>query len=165
MTGRALGLPDEAEQLVDDVEGQFAAAVAANPDFAGTVLPLGYVFEGAHYVLEEEDLRTTFFTDLGFAPPDQTGEVSPELLTTFDRDVLVVVGEVRDALLADPLFAGLDVVREDRTVYLGDFTEDFAGALGFSSPLSLPYALDVAVPLLAQAADGDPATAVEDYAA
>ena len=33
----------------------------------------------------------------------------------------------------------------------------FAGALGFGSPLSLPYALDVAVPALRSALDGTPA--------
>jgi iron complex transport system substrate-binding protein len=35
------------------------------------------------------------------------------------------------------------------------------GALGYGSPLSLPYLLDRVAPALAAAADGDPATVVE----
>ena len=36
--------------------------------------------------------------------------------------------------------------------------DQFAGALGFSCPLSLPFLLDEAVPKLAAALDGDPDT-------
>jgi iron complex transport system substrate-binding protein len=164
MTGRALGAEDEAEDLVDEVEGRFAQAVEEHPEFAGRTLALDFLFPTGHYVLEESDLRSRFFLDLGFAAPEQQGEVAAERLDLLDHDVLVPMGADRATLTADPLFAALDVVAEDRTVYFGDFSTDFAGALGYSSPLSLPYALDVAVPLLAQAADGDPATAVADYA-
>ena len=45
----------------------------------------------------------------------------------------------------------LDAVRDERVAYLGGFEQQFAGALGFDSPLSLPAALDVAVPVLAAA--------------
>ena len=46
-------------------------------------------------------------------------------------------------------------------VYL-DLTDQFAGALGFASALSLDYLLDEAESTtLAAAVDGDPATAVE----
>ena len=38
-------------------------------------------------------------------------------------------------------------------VYLAT-DDDFANALGFSSPLSLPFAIDEAVPQLAKAAGG-----------
>ncbi|MGY1600766.1 iron-siderophore ABC transporter substrate-binding protein [Geodermatophilus sp. SYSU D00815] len=163
MTGLALGAEDEAEALVADVEGRFAAAVEEHPEFAGKTLALDFLFETGHYILEESDLRTRFFLDLGFTAPEQQGEVSAELLGLLDQDVLVPMGADRATLTADPLFSALAVVSEDRTVYLGDFSTDFAGALGYSSPLSLPYALEVAVPLLAAAADGDPSTVVPDY--
>jgi hypothetical protein len=45
-----------------------------------------------------------------------------------------------------------------RVAYLGDFSTPFAGALGFGSPLSLPYALDLAVPALRSAVGGTPAS-------
>ena len=44
-------------------------------------------------------------------------------------------------------------------IYL-DLTDQFAGALGFASALSLPYLLDEAEPALTAAVDGDPKTAV-----
>lgn len=163
MTGEALGKPEEAERLVADVEGEFDAAAQAHPELEGKTLALDYVLDGKHYVLPADDLRMRFFADLGFSAPEQTGELSDEMVDALDTDVLVVVGMTREDFLADPLVSSLDVVTEDRTVFLGTFDQDFAGALGFSSPLSLPFALDVAVPRLAAAADGDPATAVEPY--
>ena len=45
-------------------------------------------------------------------------------------------------------------------IYL-DLTDQFAGALGFASALSLSYLLDEAEDQLAAAVDGDPATAIE----
>jgi iron complex transport system substrate-binding protein len=42
----------------------------------------------------------------------------------------------------------LDAVREGRVIYM-DVDGDFGNALGFSSPLSIPFALDQAVPQLA----------------
>jgi iron complex transport system substrate-binding protein len=54
----------------------------------------------------------------------------------------------------------LAAVRDDRTIYL-DLTDQFAGALGFSSALSLPYLLDEEVDAMAAAVDGDPKTRVQ----
>jgi iron complex transport system substrate-binding protein len=76
----------------------------------------------------------------------------------------VGAGYTRAEITADPLFGALAVVTEDRTVYLGTYDTDLTAALGFGSPLSLPYLLDLVVPALAQAADGDPATVVDAVA-
>jgi iron complex transport system substrate-binding protein len=165
LTGRALGREDEAQDVVDDVEGRFAAAREENPEFADRVLAVDLGLPTSHYVLEEQDPRARFFADLGFRPPAETGEVSPERLDLLDQDVLVGAGYTQEEGTADPLFAALAVVQEDRSVYIGGFDGDVAAALGFGSPLSLPYLLDVLVEPLAQAADGDPATAVEQPAA
>ena len=45
-------------------------------------------------------------------------------------------------------------------IYL-DLADHFSGAIGYSSALSLPFLLEEAVPKLAAALDGDPATVVE----
>jgi iron complex transport system substrate-binding protein len=163
LTGRALGREDEAQELVDDVEAQFAAVAEQNPGWAGQSLALDFAGVGgsAHYLFGTDDLRTQFFTDLGFEVTATSTPVSQEQLPLFDQDVLIGGGYTEDEALADPLFAGLDVVSSDRTVYFGDYTTDLMGALGYGSPLSLPFLLDQVAPALAQAADGDPATAVE----
>jgi iron complex transport system substrate-binding protein len=166
LTGRALGREDEAQELVDDVEGRFSAVAEEHPEFAGTTLAVDFAGVGgsAHYLFGSDDLRTQFFSDLGFEVGDTSSAVSQEQLPVFDQDVLVGGGYTREEAVADPLFAGLDVVSSDRTVYLGDYTTDLMGALGYGSPLSLPYLLDRLEQPLAAAADGDPATAVQQVA-
>ena len=41
-----------------------------------------------------------------------------------------------------------------------DLTDQFAGALGFASAISLPFLLDESEAMFAAAVDGDPATAI-----
>jgi iron complex transport system substrate-binding protein len=161
LTGRALDPEEEAQELVDEVESQFAAAREENPEFDGQTLAVDYGLVDGHFILEQQDLRNRFFTDLGFATPETTGEVSPERLDLLDQDVLVSGGYTQEEISVDPVFTSQAVVQEDRTVYLGRFDSVATGALGFGSPLSLPYLLDLLVPALAAAADGDPATQVE----
>jgi iron complex transport system substrate-binding protein len=63
--------------------------------------------------------------------------------------VIVVYGTEQD-FEGLPLFRRLGAVREGRVIYM-DADGDFANALGFSSPLSIPFALEQAVPKLAAA--------------
>jgi iron complex transport system substrate-binding protein len=163
LTGQALGRDDEAQQLVDDVEGRFDQATSENPTFAGTSLAVDLTGVGSgHYALGRDDLRTQFFTDLGFTVPDTSTDVSQERLDLLEADVLAVNGYTAADAAADTLFSGLDVVTGGRTVLLGSYSGAVSAALGFGSPLSLPFLLDEVVPALAAAADGDPATAVEE---
>ena len=168
LTGRALGRDDAAGTVVEDVEAEFARVRKAHPEFAGKRLVMA-AGPRDYYVYGPEDLRTRFFASLGFETPPEVerlvgegfGErVSAERLDLLDQDVLVIYGE-REAFEADAAFSRLRAVREGRVIYL-DVDGDFANALGFSSPLSLPFALDIAAPRLAAAVDGKPATKVED---
>ncbi len=166
LTGQALGRDDEAQQLVDDVEGRFVEATSDNPSFAGTSIAVDLTGVGSgHYLLGRDDLRTQFFSDLGVAVPDTSTDVSQERLDLLEADVLAVNGYDEAAAAADSLFSGLDVVTPGRTVLLGGYSSAVSAALGFGSPLSLPYLIDEVVPALAAAADGDPATAVVQPAA
>ena len=151
--------PLRPRQITAEVEGRFASDAAANPAFAGKTLAVVFATAEGYYILEPADLRARFFADLGFAAPATTGEATFEQAALLDQDLLAVIGSTQaDFLAANPLANGLPVVAEGRTVYFGEFAGDFAGALGFGSPLSLPFALDIAVPRLAAAADGDPTT-------
>jgi iron complex transport system substrate-binding protein len=150
ITGQALGKPEEAEQLVASVEQRFADASAAHPRFAGKTIAVALGEETTNtYVLEPTDLRAQFFTDLGFVNSPRTGQISPEQYGLLDQDVLVLMGVEEEAMLAEPVFAQVPVVTQGRTFFTGTFASEFNGALGFGSPLSLPYALDIALPELA----------------
>ena len=162
LTGQALGKEAEAQQLVDDVEGRFATAVDENPSFAGKTIAVDLTGVGSgHYALGADDLRTQFFTDLGFTVPEASTDVSQERMDLLDADVLAVNGYTQEDADADPLLSALDVVAQGRTVLLGGYDGAVSAALGYGSPLSLPYLLDRVVPALAAAAAGDPATAVQ----
>lgn len=159
--GRALGKSDEATSLTGDVEGDFHDAVGAHPEFAGKTVSVVLHNQG-YYQLDASDPRGDFFLQFGFEENPVTsadGSLSEEQVVALDTDVLVVLGQSAQEFAANPVAARLAVVTEGRTVYVPTFASDFAGALGSSSPLSLPYAIQRAVPALAAAADGDPATA------
>jgi len=158
ITGRAFGMEARAEDVVADVEAQFAGTREQHPEFEGKTVAVTFATEGEVTILTPEDLRTRLFTSLGFEMPDKTGPISRERVDLLDQDVLVFVGTDREVLEADELLQNLDAAREGRTIYFGDFSTPFAGALGYSSPLSLPFALDIAVPRLVAAIDGDPNT-------
>jgi iron complex transport system substrate-binding protein len=163
--GRALGREEQAQRLVDDVEGRFAQAREQHPELVGSSLIMAYGTKGDFGAHSSQDYRLGFFEDLGLRSPAQVDELAgksffvdfdEEHFRLMEQDVVVMFGK-RDDVTADPVFRRLDAVREERVVYL-DLEDQFAGALGFSSPLSLPYLIDEAVPKLASAVDGDPAT-------
>jgi iron complex transport system substrate-binding protein len=163
--GRALGREQRARKVVDDVEAQFAQAREEHPEFAGAGLVMAYGTGGDFGAHSSQDYRLGFFEDLGFRSPPRVDELAGEAFFVdfdeehfrlMDQDVVVMFGK-RDDVTSDPVFARLDAVAEERVVYV-DLDDQFAGALGFSSPLSLPYLLDEAVPKLAAAIDGDPQT-------
>ena len=166
--GRALGREDQAQALVDDVEAQFAQAREEHPELATSFI-MAYGGAGEFGAHASGDYRVGFFSDLGLETPRRIDELAgegffidldEEQFRLLDQDVVVMFGE-RDEVEQDPVLGRLPAFREGRVVYL-DLTDQFAGALGFASPLSLPYLLDEAVPKLAAAADGDPSTTEPD---
>ena len=160
VSSRALGRERQGENVVDSVEDEIAAARRDHPEFEGSSFVLASASAGQVYAFGPQDLRTRFFESLGFETPPQIEELagdsfftqlSEEQLKLLDQDVVVVYGSEKD--LEDfPLFQRLDAVREGRVIYM-DVDGDFANALGFSSPLSIPFALEEAVPQLATAVE------------
>jgi iron complex transport system substrate-binding protein len=164
LTGKALGREDQAQDIVDDVEARFAQARKDHPGFAGASVAVDYngVAGSDHFLMGADDLRSQFFTALGFTVPAASTAVSNEQLDLLDQDLLIAGGYgPADAVATNPLFTSLTAVREDRTVYLGAYTDDLMGALGYGSPLALPWLLEKVEAALGQATDGDPATRVQ----
>jgi iron complex transport system substrate-binding protein len=161
-TGKALGKSAEAQALVDKVNAKITEAKSANPQFAGKTLVVDFGPEkGQHWLIPAKDPRRALFDALGFAAQTESEDVSEERLDLLDRDVLFVNGATKKDMLASPAFSRLKVATEDRTLYTS-FDTSLGGALAYSGPNALLYALDILVPQLKNATDGDPATAVTD---
>lgn len=151
ITGHALGRDEQAERVIAATHREFDGVRRAHPEFAGARLSIVVHVEGTPYELGTEDPRAQLFTGLGFTVRPDTRELSPERQGTLDGDVVVVIGRSRAEALTDPAFAAAPAVREGRVAFPGGSGAEFAGALGYSSPLSLPYAIDAVVPQLAAA--------------
>lgn len=160
MIGRALGLEPEAQALVDDVNAMYAAAVEADPawqDMTGTVSAVGE--DGTIGVFTDGDNRGHMLTQLGFALPAEIieiagdsfyAQISAEQMSLLDNDVLVYIVPTaeRERFETLPLFQALSAVQDGRTVFVD---ETLAGAMGFASTLSIPYALEALVPQIQSA--------------
>lgn len=159
MVGDAVGKSAEAEAAVADVEAKFEEVRTKHPEYADKSIVVAYFSEGTFGFYTDQDSRGRFFTQLGFNIPqelvDIAGEafyanISNERFDLLNQDVIAIVNLQfvtggRETIEADPLFSQLDAVKEGRVVYLDVNSEN---ALGFSSPLSLPYALDAVLPQL-----------------
>lgn len=159
MIGDALGKSAEAEALVADTEALFADAIAANPEFEGKTVAVAYYSEGSFGFYTAEDSRGRFFTNLGFVIPDELIEIagesfyaalSAERIDLLDQDLIAIVNLQfveggRETVEADPFFSQLAAVQAGHVVYLDENSEN---ALGFSSPLSLSFALEAVLPQL-----------------
>ncbi|WEK61418.1 MAG: iron-siderophore ABC transporter substrate-binding protein [Candidatus Microbacterium colombiense] len=167
--GEAVGLADEAQKLVDDIDAQFADAASAHPEFADSsiVFLQNAIYDGAA-IAYQDGLSTDFLTDLGFtipadidayAPKDDSGGQAYIPVENLDvlnaADVLIWGTESDDditALEAQPFVTAIDAMKNDKVVYTDGTT---AGAIYFTSPLSLPYVLKTLVPALADAVAGN----------
>ncbi|RZT83590.1 iron complex transport system substrate-binding protein [Pseudonocardia sediminis] len=155
ITGQALGRTEQAEQVITDTRRTFTDAIAAHPEFRGKRLSMDFVLEGKPINMGTDDLRAQLFAGLGFTVRPDSQNLSLEQQGRLDNDVIVVLGRTKAESLADPVFAAIPAVREGRVAYLGDFGTEFAGALGYSSPLSLSYAIDDVSPKLSAALRGE----------
>ncbi|WP_433799507.1 iron-siderophore ABC transporter substrate-binding protein [Actinomycetospora sp. CA-084318] len=151
ITGQALGESARADQVIASVEQRFTDAKNANPQFAGKTVAVDLTANGSTNSLGTDDLRTQPFTGLGLQVAPTTRELSSEQLGELNKDALAVFGTDEAGARTIPTFNTLPVVQQGRVAFLGGETSIFAGAVGFGSPLSLPYAIDAMVPPLAQA--------------
>jgi iron complex transport system substrate-binding protein len=167
--GRIAGKPDEAQKLVRDLEARIAKEKQAHPEFAGRTASMAMSYEGI-WVYGPDDPRSRLLTDLGFelSPEisrlfvqDYAGKISDEQVKLLDLDAVAwfAIEEEAEKLADNRVYNSLDVHREGRDfVVLDSRPDDAYDAVGAQTVLSIPLALDVLVPALAGAVDGDPAT-------
>jgi iron complex transport system substrate-binding protein len=168
LSSKALGLADEGDQLVDDIEGEIDDAVAEYPQLAGKkTMFLTHVDESdlsqvSFYTTK--DTRALFFEDLGLDAPKSIADaskgkefsktISAEKVDTFDDvDVIVTYGD--DSLVrtleSDPLLSKMPAVANEAIVALP--STDPIGTAANPTPLAISWVLDDYVQLLATAAD------------
>jgi iron complex transport system substrate-binding protein len=159
MIGDAVGKSDEAAAAIAEVDALFADARAKNPEFEGKTVAVMYNSAGTYGYYTAQDTRGRFFTDLGFVVPDELvdiagdafyADISAERFDLIDQELIAYVNLQfteggREALEADPLFGTLGAVQAGHVLYFDELAEN---ALHFSSPLSLAYALESALPQL-----------------
>lgn len=172
--GLAVGQPERAVELVEEVEAQVAEVRAVHPELEGATGVVATPYEGI-FVYGPEDARGRILTDLGLRLPDGLveatgaefgGGLSEERADLLDVDVIVWLDpDEAEGVLGGPAYEALGLDDEGREVFLDSYTEDgLGGATSFVTVLSVPYLLDALVPMLVAAVDGDPATAVPSQA-
>lgn len=161
--GQAVGLEGRADELIAAIDQKFAAARKANPDFEGKTAAVVDPYEpGKYAVFAPTDPRSVFLGEIGFKVPEEIGtlagsefaaEIGSERLDLVDVDRLLFVTSAPDAeatVNADPVYSRLAVAREGRALFVPYETPPVGTALTFNTVLSIPYALDQLVPLIAK---------------
>ncbi|MEB7503973.1 iron-siderophore ABC transporter substrate-binding protein [Arthrobacter koreensis] len=165
----ALGLAEEGEQLVADLEQEMTDAAAKFPALAGksamfmTHVDTTDLSEVSFYTTH--DPRTLFFEDLGMSVAESIAKASAETekfsLTQSaeqadafaDVDIIVTYGgeELVTALESDPLLSQIPAVANGAIVTLpGD---NPLGTAANPTPLAISWVLDDYLTVLAEAAD------------
>jgi iron complex transport system substrate-binding protein len=167
--GQAVGRADQADELVEDIEAEFAAVREEHPQLDGATSVMATPFEGI-FVYGPEDARGRLLTALGLELPPDLAEVtgdefganlSEERAEMLDVDVIIWLDpEDGEGPLGGPLYDTFPVHTEGREVFLDSFEDPLGAATSFVTPLSLPFLLDGLVPMLDAAVDGDPSTEV-----
>lgn len=172
MNSKPLGLADEGEKLITDLEGDIDRTVAKYPQLKGksamfmTHVDPNDVSEVGFYTAH--DTRTLFFEDLGLKIPDSIAKASKgtdkfaltrsaEQIDTFnDVDIVTGYGDEKGELLKtlqkDPLLSKMPAVENGSTYLLPGSNSPLATAAN-PTPLSISWVLDDYVAALAKAAD------------
>jgi iron complex transport system substrate-binding protein len=168
INAEGMGMAEEGEELVAELEQEIADTVAELPQLEGaatmflTHVDTADLSEVSYYT--PFDTRSAFFEDLGLATPgsieaastdpDQfSGEISAEQIDTLnDVQIIVTYGdqELVDALTADPLLSQMPAVANGAIVLLPDTP---LGTAANPTPLAISWVLEDYVTMLAEAAD------------
>ncbi|WP_092808164.1 ABC transporter substrate-binding protein [Rhodococcus globerulus] len=153
--GKALGREDEAQAAVGSAEADLAAVRAAHPEFEGVNFNavIGDL-NGQLYILAGEDRGIgMLMKDLGFqltdwaqtVPTDADGRgvISYEYVAQLDTDIAVVISPAGDIdyMRDNEQWRNLSAVQRGSVVSIAR-NSGVPNALGFPSPISLPWGAD-----------------------
>ncbi|AOS63557.1 iron-siderophore ABC transporter substrate-binding protein [Actinoalloteichus hymeniacidonis] len=160
--GRALGMPDEAEELITTIDEQFAEAAASRPEYADVTF--SYIYTngpGTLGVFLPDEQRVAMVRNLGLTV-DPIAESFPETEGTDsaligleqadqfgDSDLIFTFysdPETREQIEAQPLYGSIPAVERDSLVASDE--NPFVTASSMINPLTVPWAIDRYLPLI-----------------
>lgn len=161
LIGNVLGRDEQARKIVTDLETKVTQAAQDNPAFDGKTVSFSVAVGREVYTVLEGDSAMTFLEQLGLrispevaAQPESSTPgralLSLENLDVLDADIVIITypaDDDRTFLESSQLFQQLGAVKNGAYIPL-DFP--VAVALGFPSPLAIPYALDRTVATVAK---------------
>lgn len=168
MIGAALGLSEEADQLVTETEQAVSDAAAEYPQLTGKTFIYGNLDpSGAQgiNVYTANDNRPKFLTELGMVQADVVTDNtagseeffipwSAERADELDSEIFVswIPDEAsKETIENDPLLGQIPAVRNG--TFVADSDNTLVLAISAANPLSLVWALDSFLPMLGEAAD------------
>ena len=170
MNSAALGLADEGQKLIEELETTIADGVAEYPQLKDKTAMFVYVEPSdlsSIGVYTTKDARAAYMEDLGLAMPKAVLENSKDAKNFFfeqsaeeidafdDADILIGYGgdnhELLNLLRSDPLLSKLPAVERGSVAEFVDGTP--LASAGTPTALSIPWALDDYLATLAEAAD------------
>jgi iron complex transport system substrate-binding protein len=170
MSSEAMGLAEEGEQLVADLDAQVDAAYAEHPELDGKTIMFSYIdptdlSQVGFYTTH--DTRPGFLAEVGMAMPAVVAKASAETdefyvtrsvedLGAFDDvDIFVTYGDAEGTLLdkvtTDPVLSQIPAIERGSVAVLEESTPLAASAN--PSPLSIGWGIDEYFDLLAEAAE------------
>ena len=161
LVSSALGLKDEGDDLLAEVDATYEEAAAAHPEFEGlTVAAATKTSEGWGAYVEGSE-RVRFLERLGFvqspeiaALPANSGgfsvDISSEQLDLLDADLIVAfpIFIETSELTDDPLWSAIPAVADGRSVVIDG---DVSAAYSLGTTLAAKFSIENLVPKIADA--------------
>ncbi|GGO70387.1 iron-siderophore ABC transporter substrate-binding protein [Nocardioides deserti] len=163
--GEALGQAEEAEQVLEDIDAEVAAAAEEHPEFEGKTIAAVGIDPQAFYVYRGADPRVEFLEDLGFTLAPSVGEldteetsfyftISTEEADKLTSDVLVSYAADEDAAAAVAESAGAKAMSQFQDGTVAEVTgASLVAAVGPPTALSLTWGLEDFVAALVPAVE------------
>lgn len=162
----ALGEKDRVDELIDDIEGEFAAA--EKPEYADTTFSFIYNQGGAgeYGIFMPTEQRVEFASKLGLKVDDVVEEFRGETVTGTDSapisaenldklngsDIIFTFylsPEVREELHADPTYSRIEAI--DKGAEVAPEDQSVVTASSLINPLTVPWVLDTYTALIDEA--------------
>ncbi|MBM7413469.1 MULTISPECIES: iron-siderophore ABC transporter substrate-binding protein [Nocardiaceae] len=160
MVAAALGVPEKGAELISGLDDGFRTAAANHPEFADKTVTVGALSGTGYGAYIEDSERVQFLTRLGFRQNPTIASMTPvrfsvpiadEQLGLLDADLVVMfpIGKTAQDIEQNPLFRRIPAVAQGHAIVFDD--PAVAKSYSTNSALSLQYALDTVVPMLAAA--------------